>query len=115
MSERSVNVLCLDNGSERYDGRTWTESIDSIIEINGGCVDGKTVTPESLKNGDKVKYKFNKKIWNGIIAETKHPATQNLSTVPDPKCSKSTKRRGDPVKSTQAKKKKTEGIQTYLP
>ena len=63
-----MRVLCLDNDSERYDGQYWSENIDSIVELNGEKVDGKTLSPDCLKDGDKIKYVYQKREWKGIVA-----------------------------------------------
>ncbi len=66
---RCVTVFCEDNGSARYDGRYWSENIDSIVELNGEKVNGESLGVDHFKNGDKIKYRYQKKVWKGTVAE----------------------------------------------
>ena len=61
---RSIRILSIGNQSSRYD---WQESIDSIIEVNGELVDGKSLDRDYLKDGDKVVYWYRNKTWKGEV------------------------------------------------
>ena len=64
---RSISILSIGNQSSRYDGKVWQESIDSIIEVNGELVDGKSLDRDYLKDGDKVVYRYRNRTWKGEV------------------------------------------------
>ena len=60
----TVPVLCGDNGSSHYDGKTWSENIRHIVEHNGKAVDFTESSDQDLptfEHGDAVIIKYRRK------------------------------------------------------
>ncbi len=101
-------MLSVDNES-CYDGQLWFESIDSIVEINRESLDGKTLTLESFENGDKIKYKYQKKDWHGIICE-EGAVAKPVDPASHAHCSKRKRDGHRPHPHPPKKRKKDEGM-----
>ena len=112
---RYVRVLCVDNGSEMYNGEHWFEKIDGIFQVNGEEVEGKVLTLEKLKSGDKIKYKYNCKEWNGIVDDdlptpmVSEPSASPSSTQPLVSGSKLKRKSDDEPSKQPVKRRKTNG------
>ena len=106
-----IPVRCKGNQNKNYDGKTWLELVQDIVEVNNVLVSGGA---PPLKEGDAVKVRQivkggREKIWSGVIASLSAPASPGGNTVKPNAPRASRKRKQNATKQTPTKRARKPG------